>query len=199
MIERDIVRRVVAAGQVQDEYTSRSIPGALVRTMRDGKLIAQTRTSADGLFYFTDLRDGAYDLIVTCPAKTTRYLPSRTTIEVSRNARNPVFPLPRIGLRPFVISGRITEKGANTPVAMALVMLPGSGERAFSDAEGKYELVAVEPTKAGKGRPVVASANGFGPSTLRAEMDDSASSFKPLNFILERRSAARSTGKKKNA
>jgi hypothetical protein len=64
---------------------------------------------------------------------------------------------------------------------MAEVRVKGSGERAFSDAEGHYVLAGLEPGK----RTVLAFAQGYRPASKQAAINE-AGALETLNFELVR-------------
>jgi hypothetical protein len=82
-----------------------------------------------------------------------------------------------IPLTATTISGNVT--GAANPVLMAAVRVKGSGEQAFSDANGAYALSGVE---AGS-RLVEVYAQGFKPQTQTVNAGP-AGTTQQVNFTL---------------
>jgi hypothetical protein len=179
----EVRRRVSVAGFITDAHTGRAIYGALVRLERDDMRERQTRSAPDGLYYFLDLRTGAWNMSVTLPSMGVRYREVNREVIVESPDQDP--PFVNIALEPFVIRGKVSEKGENG-IAMAEVMVKGSGEKCFSDTGGRYAIVAVEPVKPGHSRTVQVFAQGFKAASRPAEMDAAMRAFKPLDFELER-------------
>ena len=154
--------RVAVSGRVADDATGRPVAGARVEAVefpaafRD--LLAfrarahgagwdalparpdRVRTAADGTFSMTGLPDGRYVLRASVPAEGSRRGVARATVRVTDGrAEGPAtFALPRT-----TVQGRVTDAGGE-PVAMAEVRLRGSGERAWTGADGRYVLAGVE-------------------------------------------------------
>jgi hypothetical protein len=117
----------------------------------------RTRTAPDGHFHFLDLPDGQYTLEVSVPGQGSRYGVTQADATVSRNPDSSV-NLATVNpvVQPTTIRGRITDQQGD-PLVMAAVQLQGSSERAYTDAQGDYRLVAVETGA----RTVNVSASGF--------------------------------------
>jgi hypothetical protein len=179
----DVRRRVSVAGFITDAYTGRAIYGALVRLERDGVLEKDTRSAPDGLYYFLNLRTGRWRMRVTLPSMGFRYREVNHDFVFEPSTHAPAFI--NIPLEPFVIRGRVSAKGENG-IAMAEVIVKGSGEKCFSDTNGRYAIVAVEPAKEGHTRLVQVFAKGYKAIHRPAEMDAAMREFKPLDFELER-------------
>jgi hypothetical protein len=118
----------------------------------------RTRTAADGHFHFLDLPAGDYTLIASLPGSGTRYDTAQAEATVSRDAEGTI-AMARldIALPPTALKGQITNQGSGDPVVMAEVRMKGSGERTFSDGEGRYLLAGLE---AGE-RVMLVSAQGY--------------------------------------
>jgi Carboxypeptidase regulatory-like domain len=198
----EIVRhRVAIAGRVTDAQTGRTIGGAQVRittapaaftawlAMRaiqgGARWVAmverpdQTRTAADGHFHFLDLPAGQYTLTASLPGLGSRYGTAEKQAMVSRDAQgNITMAAADIALPPTTLKGEITDQDGDR-VALVEVRLKGSGERAFSDAQGRYMLAGLE---AGQ-HTVLVSAQGYRPAS-RTVLISPAGTVQTLNAVL---------------
>jgi Carboxypeptidase regulatory-like domain len=177
----DTRHQVAIAGQVTDALTGRAIGGARVgitaapaafadwlaiRAKQYGAQWAamverpdRTRTAADGHFHFLDLPDGQYTMTASLPGSVSRYGMAGRQAVVSRGAQGTItMAAADISLPPTTLKGEITEQDGK-PVALAEVRVQGSGERVFSDAQGRYMLAGLE---AGQ-RTVLVLAQGYQP------------------------------------
>ena len=133
---RDIVlKRRRLPGLVQDESTNRPLAGVHVRYDQE-----QTVTDQDGCFDMEAMTEAA--LSISRPG----YLPLRlsegeiaTRLGISGVLTAPL----AISLPPRVLLGTVIEAGSKKPISGALVSVGDLATR--SDAEGHYELRAVEP------------------------------------------------------
>lgn len=117
----------------------------------------RTRTTVDGSFRFLDLPNGQYTLTATLPGAGSRYGAAEARVTVARDANERITrAAASIALPPTTIKGRIKAEGGGD-LQLAEVRVKGSGERAFSDAEGKYLLAGLEKGE----RTVLVSAQGF--------------------------------------
>ena len=206
--EWEIVRRRVAlAGCVVDAGTGKPVQGAVVAItgMPDAfkkrlEVAAQpygnrwntmlerpdrTRTRPDGLFYFLGLPDGKYGLIASIPGCGGRYGTVEESATVSRNADGDTkIALVKCVLPPTLVKGKITASGRKTGVALARVRIKGSGERVFSDAQGQYIVVGIEPGK----RTLLVSAQGYRAESQECTLGEPGAS-ETLNFALTREGA----------
>ncbi len=174
----DVVRHQVAiAGRVSDAATGKALAGAvltiismpaafrrtveLLSRQRSGtarQSVAMTRSRSDGIFYFLDLPEGKYTITATLPAMRNRYGGAEQTANVARDTKgNMKLASMNFDLQPTLIKGKITGTGHKAGLAMAEVRIRGSGERAFTDAQGEYMLAGIEPGK----RNVLVSAQGY--------------------------------------
>jgi hypothetical protein len=184
VIHWEVARHQVAiAGRVTDRQTGRPIGGARVKitagpqaftkwlavyalqygdrwaTMADRP--DQTRTAADGHYHFLDLPDGDYTLTASLPEAGSRYGTAETQATVERDAQGNLTLTPAdITLPPTTLKGRVTGQGAG-PVVMAEMRMQGSGECAFTDAQGRYLLAGLETGT----RTVIVSARGYQPES----------------------------------
>lgn len=205
MIAWQIARHQVAiAGWVSDGETGKPVSGAEVTitempaafkkrlqgsALQHGKRWTamverpdRTQTRADGLFYFLDLPDGTYTLSASCTSTGKRYGTARETATVSRDGKaNIKMASVNFVLRPTTIKGKITGPGHKTVVVMAEVRVKGSGERAFSDAQGQYVLAGIEPGK----RTVLVFAQGYRPASQPVTLEHPGA-LGTLNFALAR-------------
>jgi hypothetical protein len=176
---QEIRHQAVIAGRVTQGQTGRPLSNALVmitagppeftdllalKAVQHGRHWEslqnrpdRTRSAADGHFHFLNLPDGQYTLEVSVPGWGSRYGITQAPATVSRNPDSTV-NLATVNpvVQPTTIRGRVTNQEGD-PVVMAAVQLQGSGERAYSDAQGNYRLLAVETGA----RTVGASASGF--------------------------------------
>ena len=175
-----IVRHMVAiAGRVIDAQTGKPLLGAVVRITAGppaftrclatsakehgkgwttlGERLDQTQSRGDGHFHFMDLPDGAYTLTAALPQSGSRFGTAAGAATVSRDTQGHITPATvEISLPPTMVKGLITDQDA-APVTMAEVRVRGSGERAFTDGQGRYLLTGLE---AGD-RRVEVTARGF--------------------------------------
>ncbi len=140
----------------------------------------RTRTAADGHFHFMDLPDGDYTLAASLPGSGSRYGTAENSATVTRDAEgNITMATVEIPLPPTALQGRVREQGTNDPIVMAEVRLKGSGERTFTNNEGRYFLVGLETGK----RTAVVSAQGYQPASKNRILNQSGQ-IKNLNFNL---------------
>jgi hypothetical protein len=166
--------RVAIAGHVTDAMTQEAVPGAEViivemPTAFKQKLqyaggsaqVNKARSRGDGLFYFLDLPDGKYTLTASIPSAGKRYGNAWQKAKVSHDQKGDIkVELVNFALQPTAVEGKITSGGQKSGVLMAQVHVRGSGERTFSDADGKYTLAAIEPGR----RTVQVFAQGHSPA-----------------------------------
>lgn len=104
----------------------------------------RTRTAWDGFFRFLDLPAGEYTLTGTLPTFGTRYGAASAQIVLSADDQGSAMPgTADLSLSATVIQGSINTEGKGA-VRLAEVRVQGSGERAWSDAQGCYVLSGVE-------------------------------------------------------
>jgi Carboxypeptidase regulatory-like domain len=176
----EIVRhRAAIAGRITDAQTGRPVSGARVAitagppqlTGRLALLAVQhgsawatlaerpdrTRAAADGFFRFLDLPAGEYTLEGSLPGSGSRYGTVTAQVTLAADGQGQIalqtvdFALPAT-----TILGRVSDP-SDAAVRLAEIRVQGSGERAFSDAQGHYALTGVE---AGSRRLTIA-AGGF--------------------------------------
>jgi hypothetical protein len=199
----ETVRHQVAiAGQVTDAQTGRAISGARVqlttappaftdflalRALPYGEHWAtlverpdRTRTAADGHFHFLDLPDGAYTCTATLPGAGSRYGTAQAGATVLRDAAgNLSMVTANLALPPTTVKGQIADQDTADPVFMAEVRVQGSGERAFSNAQGDYLLTGLETGI----RTVQVTAQGY-QGTSQAVTLEQAGTEQPVHFAL---------------
>jgi hypothetical protein len=143
----------------------------------------QTRTAADGIFYFLDLPDGAYTLTASLSGSGSRYGAAQVTTAVSSPNGAIDLATADMALPPTTLRGQITgpslDDGASEPVFMAEVRVKGSGERAFSDSDGQYLLAGLEVGE----RTISVSARGYATTEKTVQLDQ-AGTEQFLNFTL---------------
>lgn len=194
-------RRVSLAGCVVSGHTSqlvekpanRVIAGALIRLSREGLPEQVTESASDGVFHFLKLREGRWQMSVTLPSRGLRYSEVHREVVIDDSAEQVLFLT--VPLQPFVIQGRVSEKGQNG-LCMAEVRVKGSGEKCLSNRSGRYEIVGVEPVPPRHTRLVQVSARGFELLERPAEMDSSGSAYQQLDFELERKTSSPPATKK---
>jgi len=176
----EIVRhRAAIAGRITDARTGRPLSGARIEitagpqelTGRLALLARQhgsrwetmaerpdrTRAAADGFFRFLDLPAGPYTLTGSLPGSGSRYGTATVQVTLSVDGQgNVALQAVALALPSTTIQGRVSGP-ADAAVRLAEVRVEGSGERAWSDAQGNYMLTGVE---AGSRRLTIA-ARGF--------------------------------------
>lgn len=116
----------------------------------------RTRTRPDGLFYFMDLPEGKYTLEASIPELSRRYAPASENVVIKANS-GPIPTRVDLALRPTTVKGKVIGPVKKSGVLLAEVRIKGSGERAFSDAQGQFVLSGIEPGK----RTVLVYAQGY--------------------------------------
>ncbi|CAG1003693.1 hypothetical protein MYXO_03226 [Myxococcaceae bacterium] len=183
-VER-VRHQVAIAGRITDAQTGRAIAGAEVRltavppALTTPGLLASLHTAADGHFHYLDLPDGSYTLSISLPEAGSRYGTAWQQVAVSRTVQGKInLATADIPLPPTTIKGQITNPG-NAPIVMAEIRVRGSGEKTFSDGQGRYVLSGLE---AGA-RTILVSAQGFQTAT-ETSPPGVAGSVSTLNFTL---------------
>lgn len=202
--QESILHQIAISGQVSNAHTGRGIGGARVeitvapvaftewlaiRAIQYGtdwdNLLERpdrTLTAADGHFHFIDLPDGSYTLVASLPEAGTRYGTVQVTATVSRDIDgNIIFAVADMALPPTTLRGLITvtDQFDTYPVVMAEVVVKGSGERAFSNGQGRYYLIGIESGN----RAVLMTAPGFVPVPETA-LIPAPGAEKQLDFML---------------
>ncbi|HSB70750.1 MAG TPA: carboxypeptidase-like regulatory domain-containing protein [Candidatus Methylomirabilis sp.] len=191
MSEWVVVRHMVAvAGRVLDAQSGKPVGGARVKITAGPSAFTtwlatsarqhetrwavmeerpdQTRSRGDGHFHFMDLPDGAYTLTATVPESGSRFGEAGGTATVSRNAEGHISPgRVEIHLPPTTVKGLITGQD-DAPVVMAEVRMTASGERVFTDGQGRYLLTRLE---AGA-RRVEVTARGYQQASRTAGLNE---------------------------
>lgn len=117
----------------------------------------RTRTAADGVFYFLDLPNGKYTVAASLTSDK-RYGEARGATTVSRDGEGNVkLKFINIVLQATRLEGVVTIVNERTAISLAEVRVKGSGERAFTNAEGRYSITGVELGK----RVLIAAAENF--------------------------------------
>jgi hypothetical protein len=194
-------RRVSIAGRVTDALTGQAIGGAVAvistapkgwlgwlairktelasRGLPPSRMPDVAATTRDGWFHFDDLPDGKYAMDVSVPAAGTRYGTARVSVKVKRGDGPPAPADASAALAPTTVSGRVVDAdGAALP--MAELRVQGSGEKTWSDADGRYRLMALERGT----RKVQVSVRGMAPAEAAAELPQPGSSA-TVNFTLK--------------
>ena len=200
--------KVAIAGRVLDAVTGKPIASAdvVMASMPDvvkqrvnllasfeGKSWAamlerpdRTQSRVDGLFYFLDLPDGDYNLAIKFPAQGNRYGQLEIPAKVSRDSEGNIkVGLLRCILPPTLVKGKVTAPGQEAGVPLARVRLKGSGERAFTDAQGQYVVAGIEP---GKKRTLLVTAQGYAMKSKEFALVEPGAA-KKLDFELTRENA----------
>ena len=143
----------------------------------------RTRTAADGHFHFLDLPAGQYTLTASWPSGGSRYGIAQTVASVSRDTTGSITnrSITDLALPLTTLKGQVTGADTKEAVFLAEVLIQGSGERAFSDAQGNYLLAGLE---AGT-RAVQISARGY-KVNIRQVQFTQAGEQQNLNVALEK-------------
>ncbi len=139
--------RASIAGRVTDAQTGKPVPGARVEVPGGPWIL----TAGDGFFRFLDLRPGSYTLTVSLPGAGSRYGMAAKAVTLGEDLEMVDLVLPAT-----TVKGKVKDQSGQA-VRMAEVRVQGSGENAWSDAQGNYVLSGVE---AGS-RRIAVSARGF--------------------------------------
>lgn len=126
----------------------------------------RTRTSADGSFRFMDLpRSKHYKLTFSLPAALRRYGKVKAEFAVDHDKKGRITATPQtIALPATGVFGKVLSGGA--PVVLAEIRVIGSGEQAFTGADGAFLLSAMEPGQ----RRLSISAQGYKPTIVSIEI-----------------------------
>jgi hypothetical protein len=184
MIQWETVRHQVAVtGKVADLRTGAPLPDAQVEITAAPAAFAawlavyaqqygdrwanlaerpdRTTARADGRYHFLDLPDGPYTLSASLPAAGSRYGAAQAQATVARDGQGRIaLAAADLSLPPTTLRGQVTGQGAGLLV-LAEVHVQGSGERAFTDAQGRYLLASLETGA----RHIEVSARGFATAT----------------------------------
>jgi Carboxypeptidase regulatory-like domain len=197
--------KIAIAGRVLDAATNKPLSGADVLLLAVPDAVTQrlkimasvygrkwermpdrpdrTRSRPDGLFYFLDLPDGDYTLQISLPSSGKRFGKLEMPAKVSRDAAGNVkFVLLRCALPPTLVKGKVTGPGQEAGVPLARIRVRGSGERAFTDAQGEYMVAGIEP---GKKRTLQVSAQGYGTKSKEVALLEPGAA-KKIDFELAR-------------
>ena len=203
MVVEEVRHQAAIAGRVTDVQTGRTVAGAVVAVTAGPAAFAdalglaeisfgpawasmaerldRTLTHADGHFHFLDLPDGQYTLVASLPDWGSRYATAQANVVVARGADGRVsLALTDLALPATAIAGQVTATDS-TPVVLAAVSVQGSGERVYSDGQGRYRLVGLE---AGT-RTLVVSAQGFQSATQAVQLAQ-AGAVQTVNVALTR-------------
>ncbi|HZS37278.1 MAG TPA: carboxypeptidase regulatory-like domain-containing protein [Polyangia bacterium] len=155
-------------GVVSDAVTGELLAGAAISLAERGDTAVSDFNGAYRLFA---LPDGTYTLTASLPAAGDRYGAATATVIVSAASGASIV---NAALPPTAVTGAIqgTSGGAATNLPLALVRLQGSDDQAYTDANGRYLLDAVEPGT----RTLEVSARGFVTQTATAAIVRGATS-----------------------
>jgi len=200
----DTIRhQVVLAGRVIDATTKAPLAGALV-WLKTGPatwtawLTARAAgygerweklpirpdrqyTAPDGTFRFIDLPAGAYTLAASLPGAGKRYsvVEGQATVTAPDNEGRVRPAVVELSLPSTSVQGRVLLPNGDA-MHGATVLVLGSGETAFTNADGKYLFAGLEPGK----RTLRPSAAGFGPQQTQVVELKSADDPVTLDFVL---------------
>ena len=150
-------------GAIRDALTQAPIVGARVDVAsgpgdfeRKRKILSQdpawtqqtvrmdrTVSQADGIFKFVKLPPGDYQLAVTAPPPSSRYVVTWQDVRVAstRDIDGRVqLDFPTIELKPTQIRGHIIDATTRQGIGGATIQLRGGAESSVTDQEGKYLL-----------------------------------------------------------
>jgi len=145
--------RAVIAGRVTQQGTGKPLAGARVQ-VADGP---DALCSADGFYRFLNLKPGQYTLTASIPGMGSRYGTTSTPVTLADDGQGKaVLQTVDLELPATTIQGKVKNQ-SDQAVKLAEVRVQGSGESAWSDAQGNYVLRGVE---AGS-RRIAVSARGF--------------------------------------
>lgn len=149
------------------------------------------QTRSDGLFFFLDLPEGSYKLVGFMPKK------SMSTRALDLANGDPLDPFQQKGdkrygkmqfdaavsygpegfakftvlrLEPTGIKGRVVTSANQAAVLLAEVRIKGSGEKAFTDAEGQYTISGILPNERRK-RTLQVRARGYRDQSIEVMID----------------------------
>jgi hypothetical protein len=163
---RGVRVEITKAPQAYREWLLRKCPprraGEPLRPRLD---LAHTRPN--GLFFFVDLPEGDYALFLFLPRPgryerlahgddckadkafelygDKRYGTARHGVAVAYDEEKAFNRVSTIGLPPTAVRGKVVSAGSKTGLLMAQVRVKGSGESAFTDAEGLYTITGIDP------------------------------------------------------
>jgi carbon monoxide dehydrogenase subunit G len=145
----------------------------------------RTRTAKDGHYHFLDLPAGQYTLTASFPGVGSRYgtVDVKAKVVVSKARSDPgkiSWVAADIALPPTTLKGQVTSADTQ-PVFFANVLIQGSGERTYSDAQGNYRLVGLEVGA----RTVQVSAQGYKTNSQTVQLSQ-AGVAQSLNIVLEK-------------
>jgi len=137
-------------------------------------------TALDGHFHFLDLPDGDYTIVASLPAVGSRYGSVQGTATVKRDGAGNLKPvILSLALPSTTVQGKITKQTGGDPIAMAAILVQGSGETAYTAVDGTFRLLAIEKGS----RTINASAPGFQASSQVVVLAN-AGDTQVLNFAL---------------
>lgn len=174
---------ITIAGQVLEGETNRPISGATVMIVEKPEKFGnwlslrslqyglrwetmnnrpdQQLTAEDGYFYFVDLPGGEYVLEASLLTEATRYDRARETIQVpssNQNEQKIITKVINFILSPTGIKGVITDN-ANKTLPYARIQIQDGQQHTFSDSDGNYRLLGLEPSKSNL--TFIFSASGY--------------------------------------
>ena len=149
------------------------------------------RTRRDGLYYFLDLPEGRYKLIAYMPKERfaakelftkkeqdpdpyqvkgdKRY--GKAQQEATVSYKDGLRKLTFFKLQPTGVTGRVVTQANKVAVLLAEVRVQGSGERAFTDAQGQYTVTGLQPNDRRK-RNLLVQARGYRRAQLDVMIDE---------------------------
>jgi len=155
--QRPRTATAVVGGRVRDKISGHALEGVVVKLGEtEGAFADETVTRSNGLFHFVKVPLGRYALTAAMPGAGTRRSPAKTELIVEAEEESkPARVFVDVLLGTTAVRGFVGN--ANGPVVMAQVRVKGSGERTFTDREGRYRIDGLE---AGR-RTVQVTAPGF--------------------------------------
>ncbi len=204
---KPMVRAHVEITTGPPKYTERLALLAQFGSSDGSKLteLGTTRTRPDGLFFFLDLPEGDYKLVAFLPKSGLYTKPPNAAGKKSEDSYdwrgdkrygneqfdakvsdgpNRFDRLAVIRLQPTGVMGRVVASAGQSGVQLAEVRCKGSGERAFTDAQGQFTLAGIQPNARRK-RTLLVRARGYRDQSMEVLIDKPGDCTKVPDVSLE--------------
>ncbi|MFP4416510.1 MAG: TonB-dependent receptor domain-containing protein [Chitinispirillaceae bacterium] len=130
-------------GKVTNDETGEPVMGAAILTPDNRH---QTTTDADGVFNFTDVAEGSYDLVISHPDYHSDTVYSMIVKKGQAiNVINQLVPLLTINDKTGTIVGTVGDTATSGSIAKATVSLLNTDYTAQTQADGSYQLKSIPP------------------------------------------------------